>query len=632
MKLYFQKIILTVCFFAFALFFLSTGYADVIYLKNGRKVTGDIISETETMVSVKTVLGRVVIKQKDIVKIQREEAETNHVRNGDYLMTRGEFSGAVSEYEAALRLDPANPEVATKLADAKQKTAEAVSQGMAPQFAKGDDFASKGFYDSALREYRAVVKQHEGDPSFTTEGDAKIKKLADIMMAKAAELANQQDYNKSFEIYQQSTAILPAELAELAKEKYDGAQGTLFADADRAYDNGQYAAAAVAYNKALFNYPGEPVRQAVNDRIARIEVDLTYHVPVEDVTRYICRAEYVSDPDVVARLGTAPGNFQNMEWTVDNTYHVTEITNNGDIDIDWTINKMGCTVVEASGQKDTIPIVVSDVPSTGYGFGHFTRKTVSGEMTPQGYFVKQVDFTNLISSKGLLGERMDQNSFTGSIFLLSRYPLVQSKKVKVGDTWSEQVNEKRNIGPLELNTIGEIDYTLAGFEIIQGRDCAKLAMNMKITHTLRGTIGGVNGQQQNVDVTLNSPYSGFCYIDHRQKKIVQYSVNGDVEMKGQILGIQSIIPQNIIPEGIGRRFRQGEGRGGGEGGGGQAEGRGGGGGILAPQVQSQQALPDVVVKVALERDLIEESGSTPALPPAAPVTMAPADTTAKPAK
>src|SRR5271154_4858475 len=101
MRFYCHKICAPFCFLICSLFMFSIGYGDVIYLKNGRKVTGDIISETESLISVKTVLGRVVVKQKDIVKIQREEAETNHVRNGDYLETRGEFNGAVAEYEAA---------------------------------------------------------------------------------------------------------------------------------------------------------------------------------------------------------------------------------------------------------------------------------------------------------------------------------------------------------------------------------------------------------------------------------------------------------------------------------------------------------------------------------------------------
>ena len=85
MKFYFHKLRVPFCFLVCALFIFSIGYGDVIYLKNGRKVSGDIVSETESLISVKTVLGRVVIKQKDIVKIQREEAETNHVRNGDSL-------------------------------------------------------------------------------------------------------------------------------------------------------------------------------------------------------------------------------------------------------------------------------------------------------------------------------------------------------------------------------------------------------------------------------------------------------------------------------------------------------------------------------------------------------------------
>ncbi len=610
MRFYLQKIRTLFCFIACSLFIFSIGFGDVIYLKNGRKVTGDIVSETETLISVKTILGRVVVKQKDIVKIQREEAETNHVRNGDYLVNRGEFNAAVGEYEAALRLDPTNSDVALKLSDAKQKAAQAVSAIMAPDFAKADDFMSKGFYNSAIREYRTVAKQHEDNPTYDTEANIKIKNLANIMVTKAEDLASRQDYNKAFEIYQQSTAILPSDLAEFTKEKYDGALSSFFADADKAYDKQQYASAVLAYNKAATNYPGEFVRQAVSDRISRISVDLTYKAPVEDVSQYLCRAQFVSDPEVVARLGNAPGNFQNMEYVLDNTYRVTGIAENGNIDMDWTVNKTSFTILDAQGQKQTIPVLFAESQNItpGYGFSYLTKKMESGEITPLGYFSKPIDLAKIIHSKGLTGERMDQNSFTGTIFLLSRFPVVQPKKVKVGDTWTEQVNEKRNIGPLELNTVGEINYTLSSFEIMQGRDCAKLAINMKMTHTLKGTIGGLSGQQQNVDVTLDSPFSGFCYIDHFQKKLVQYDVTGEVKMKGQILGIQSVIPQGIMP-GLGTR------RGGGEGG-------GLGGGILAPQVQSQQELPEVSIKVVLQRDLLEANGET-GTPFSAPVPVTP---------
>ena len=229
--------------------------------------------------------------------------------------------------------------MAIKLSDAKQKAAQAVSASMAPDFAKGDNFMTKGFYDSAIREYRAVVKQHEDNPAYETEANAKIKNLANVMITKAADLASRQDYNKSFEIYQQSTAILPPELAELTKEKYEGALISFFTDANGRYENGRYAWAILAYNKADINYPGEPVRQAVADRINRISVNLTYQASVDENSKYLCRAQFVSNPDVVARLGTAPGNFQNMEYQLDNDFRVTGTAENGNIALDWTVDK-----------------------------------------------------------------------------------------------------------------------------------------------------------------------------------------------------------------------------------------------------------------------------------------------------
>lgn len=564
--------------------------ADVIHLKNGRRVSGQIILETETQVTLKTVLGRMVIKRDDIARIQREEDKIIHIRNGDYFMARGDYDSAIGQYEIALQADPTNPDVAFKLADARRKAASALSERIAPEFARGDEFLNRGFFDSAIREYNNVVQHHNNDPVYVAEAEKKIKNVATKMLHRATELAYQNDYNRSFELFQQAIDILPKELSLQSRQNFDEVLNQFFAEPDRAFNNGQFSQAILGYNQLTLTYPGEQVRHVVRNRMERITVDLTYQWEPEENWDYITRAQFSIDPPALAMLGTLPGVFQQMEFVLDNSYRIIDTTGDGNMELEWTLNNGNLMILEPTGRRQN------------FNLPDFTGKQLSGQISPRGDFTRDLNITRVVYNTGITGERLDQNSFVALISLLPRLPVVKPGQLRIGDNWIEGVNERRNMGPLELSTNGQIEYNFAGFETLAGRDCSRLNIEMRLTHILRGIMGSAEeGNQQNVDLTLETPLTGTAFICHNQGEIVRYALNGNINMRGQILGVQTIQQQQILDP----VMLQGEGMGPMTEFGGELAPR------HMPQTQTrQQTLPEVSVRVLLERNLVQPSTAT----------------------
>ena len=618
---YAKRILIISLLLLFILPFFITAKADLVYLKNGRRITGDIFSETESQISIKTVLGRMVVKKKDIAKIQREEQEVTHVRNGDYHMTRNEFNLAINEYEAAARLAPYNPEISTKLSEAKRKAAEALSASMAPDFAKADDLLAKGYYESAIKEYKLVPKLKNDDAQFTAEADAKIRNTANVMMTRASELFSQQDYNKAFEVYSQATTFLSDELVKDAKQKFDESLANFFMEADQALKNKQYSKAIAEYNKLQYTYPGDAVRSAIKTRTDGIDMEMSYETNTTSATNYILRAQFNADPMMVSNMGNAPGVFQQMEFVLDNTYRVDSLDEGGNINLEMTVNSANATQIALTGQKQNFP------------FPSIKNKKVMGSTNVQGKFAKPLDFGKILYNKGINGDRLDQNAFIGVIGSICRLPVVKSGKFKVADEWVETLNEKRSVGPLELITSGQIIYKFAGFETVASRDCMKLSMDCKYNSSLKGTMAGAEGQQQNLNLTFDTPVTGYAYVDYNDKILVRYSVNGNITLKGSVLGITAIQGQ---PQGGGMRPGMGPGMGP-EGMPMDMPGKGGPmrpdfGGVATPaqtQYQTQQnMIPDINIGVSIDQNLVAYTLDTSAAQPTVPSVPAnAADTT-----
>jgi tetratricopeptide (TPR) repeat protein len=501
-------------------FICGLGSADILYLKNGRKVTGEIFAESDYQVSIKNVLGRMVVLKKNIVRIEREEAQITHQRNGDYLMTRGDYNNAILEYQSALRLDPSNEGIQTKLENARTKAAEALSASMAPDFAAGDDNLKKGFFESAFKEYKSVPAKHDNDPAFLAESNRKIRNLANAMITNANELAYQQDYNKAFEIFTKATTIFSDDLQENAVKAFDQVKDNLFVEADQYLKSGEYAKAVAEFNKMTFAYPGESMRDAVKARLDQISIDLTYESDSTLVLQYLDRSQFNLDAMAMSRVWYNEGNFQQLDILFDYNQKIDGTDESGDMAASLAVNKASLVILSPKGEKQVVPM--NDLPV----------KKVQGTIASNGKAVKPFDFGKIVYNKGIKGDRVDQNAFTGFLGLMARTPMLKSGPAKVGDEWTEAVNEKRVVGSLELTTNGQIKYKLNGFETFMGRDCVKLTMESQLTHMLFGTVVEGEGQQHAVNLQFETPLSGYAYYDHNQKILIRSNMSGDMIMKG----------------------------------------------------------------------------------------------------
>ncbi len=497
--------------------------ADVIYLKNGRKVTGEIFAESDYQVSIKNVLGRMVVLKKNIVRIEREDAQVTHLRNGDFLMTRGDYNNAILEYQSALRMDPSNEALQSKLEAARVKAAEALSASMAPDFAAGDDNLAKGFYESAYKEYKAAPAKRDEDPAYVAESNRKIRNLAAVMLTNANELAYQQDYNKAFEVFEKATTLFTDDLLDNAVKAFAQAQDNLFVEADQNLKSGEYAKAVAELNKMTFAYPGESMRDSVKSRLDQINVDLSYETDSTLILQYLNRAQFSLDATAMMKVWYNEGIFQQADFIFDYNQRVEGTDESGDLATSLSVNKASVSVLTPKGEKSVIPL--TDLPN----------KIVKGSMGVDGKVIKPLDIGKVVYNKGIKGDRVDQNAFTGFLGWMARTPMMKTGPTKIGDEWTEAVNEKRAVGSLELTTNGQIKYKLTGFETFMGRDCAKITMESQLSHMLFGTVVEGEGQQQTVNLLFDTPLSGYAYFDHNQKILVRSNMNGDMSIKGSYL-------------------------------------------------------------------------------------------------
>jgi len=519
---------------SFASLFLTVAlFADVVYLKNGRKVTGEIFAESDTQISVKTATGRVIIRKADVDRISKEEAEINYLRNGDYLILRGEYDLAVEAYESALRLEPNNQEIINKLEDARRKVIDKRSVQMAPEFAKGDDFMNRGYYESAFNAYMAIPKAKDGNAAYVEESGKKIKVLQQVMLSRAQDYLSQQDYNKAFQIYSIGTTVLTGELFTEMEVAFNEAQKEFFKKADESRDSGLLAKAASDYRQLYLTYTGEFVRKAVDARLYGIGVPLTYNDDSTQLGKYVTRI-LISVPQTSVAPWTIyqPGNVKNLSLFLENTFRPDGQDEAGLTNVDLTVSRVSVNIEEFNGTK--VNAELADAAG----------KKAPGLMSLNGKFERPVDMGKILVTSVVDGTNASNNALAGILGFLSRFPFLKEGEIKLNDEWKEPLNERRSVGPLELNTIGTMKYKVVGFESYMDIDCIKLEMEANIYNTLQGTIAINEGQQKNIRINYETPLKGYAYIDHTNRILTRYSLNGDLKYKGSSQIIQTVSDQN----------------------------------------------------------------------------------------
>ena len=102
------------------------GFADTVFLKNGRSIKGKVIAENDDQVVVKTPGGRVPLPRKLIERIERTSAGQTALDMGRQRAREGDYERAREQFRLAL--DDPDPQVSS----AARKELETLPAGSGP--------------------------------------------------------------------------------------------------------------------------------------------------------------------------------------------------------------------------------------------------------------------------------------------------------------------------------------------------------------------------------------------------------------------------------------------------------------------------------------------------------------------
>jgi hypothetical protein len=124
-------------------------------------------------------------------------------------------------------------------------------------------------------------------------------------------------------------------------------------------------------------------------------------------------------------------------------------------------------------------------------------------------------------SMGPAGQRDVKSDFQ------SIFPNLAGKPVKIGDTWTVSDTTDVDEGGMKLTIITDNVNTFAGYEDVDGIQCAR------ITTTSKGTVKG-GGEQQGMKVTIDSTLDGNDIWFFAADRGLLAKITGDVAMAGTV--------------------------------------------------------------------------------------------------
>jgi tetratricopeptide (TPR) repeat protein len=168
--------------------------ADVVTLRNGRKIEGAVVSETAAEVVVQTSVGQVRVSRREISSVVRTNREAEEVQ-ADRFRSQGNFSAAVDALErlearAKAAKNAATLERAqTSLARARAELASAVERELSVKLAQARQASTAGDLARALslgQTARATITGKEAQ-------SATDRFLAEVHLRRAQQAADRQD-------------------------------------------------------------------------------------------------------------------------------------------------------------------------------------------------------------------------------------------------------------------------------------------------------------------------------------------------------------------------------------------------------------------------------------------------------
>ncbi len=150
-----MKNVVGLCLIIFLMLLASVVYADVIHLRGGGTVEGEIIEETKVIVKVKTTYGIISFRKNQIVSIEKRVTDEEiykkkaskiepddpamHYQLGLFCIKKGLNDYAIKEFEKTLKLKPEHIDACYYL---------------------GIAYGRKGRYKNTLKKFEEVLKQN----------------------------------------------------------------------------------------------------------------------------------------------------------------------------------------------------------------------------------------------------------------------------------------------------------------------------------------------------------------------------------------------------------------------------------------------------------------------------------------
>jgi tetratricopeptide (TPR) repeat protein len=488
-------------------------FADIIILKNGRRITGDIIGESPTTITVKSVVGTTTVTRSLISQILKEEQEVNHVRNGDYYMDKGDYAAATTEYAAALRLNPSLPEIEQKLKDANSKLAQTTINRLAPMFAEGDRLLSKGFYDDAIKSFHDVARVHP-EPENVAEANRKVDETCRALITKGDEYVTLKNYNGALELYSKVTIYNSGELAMQSDEKIKQLALTLFSEGDTYIASKDLVKASKAFEQIAASSPGDFIDLFVKDKMKQLSVRLRYKPKTGDEWKYkITQKSVIKIPSAGQNM---PQKNMNMDFDISARLLDRVDKVEGDqIDLVTSLDNMKASM-NLAGTKQNLPIP------------NIQQKSFSFSISNIGKPIRTADLSS-ITGEGMMGtEAMYAGIGSGYLCTL---PL---DTVHVGEKWVEPMNQQINLGSIgKMKMNGRIRYALLGFENMAKYPCAKIEGKFEdVKMTFDGNIKpSPDKPAQNMSMNMTMNGSGIIYFAYNEGKMVRNSNNISMEIE-----------------------------------------------------------------------------------------------------
>ena len=289
----------------------SPGFADIVYLKSGQKITGRILTKDATGVIIETKLGAMKIKQTQIDRIEQVTTEENYLKEGEALVAKGALEKAVLFYQQGYAktqsplLKEKMDKVEATLAERKKEQDEKEkAEQLAQHLAEYNRLKDKLADELALRELEAaqqidpnnqmvqelLCKEYfvsEGKNGFT-DSPSKFAELATHLFDLGSPDTTLRDYYSRYTTAMRVKSEEKAKLEQLAKEQEKTEQeqnAQLEKEQERNapildFDSAFYPEAATWYSildSPLYGYGKIPIMTVQGMRVYR--ADTTADIP-----------------------------------------------------------------------------------------------------------------------------------------------------------------------------------------------------------------------------------------------------------------------------------------------------------------------------------------------------------------